>query len=288
MLSSADLAGISAGGAAVIAAAALALVGLGRRRRLDAALGDPDPSTRMAALDLIARSSARGHVEALVDRVLVENNAKVMTSLVDTVLRTRFRSSSSRRVLLLRSWATRMTDGTSATHVDAEPSGSPEVVAMSPSEVAQAALPQARHPENDHVDEAEFERLEHNEQQVLEWLLESGGSSPTGVQAPGRTQYPQAFAKAEERALELLREAGYGVISPPGRQGGRAGSVGTRTDPPAPEEVLLEFQESELIRELRTEQEARLDLLERMISRVRADNARWEIELRRLYNREGP
>lgn len=299
-MSPAEIGGI-AGGAALIACGGVwrVVVLNRRRRRLDRALADSDPMVRIATLDLLTERGVSGHLGTLVERVLLEGDPRVQTALIRTVVRSQWEPNSDPRVILLRAWATRMATGLV--------SGTPDDPTVRPGEVVRAAIqeglakalptgPEA-HDESIAVDEGvevsdpsrepEFELLPESEQRVMDWLLSSeAAGSPPPANAPRSATTPtlgssSSMAKAEQKAVDLLQAAGYGVA--PKHRDEAVRAPGTHPEPSA----IREADERRLFHELQSQQGVRLELLEEMIRRVRAENARLEAELRGMGGSPG-
>jgi hypothetical protein len=288
VLNPGEIAGIGAGAAGVLAGGVWFVIARHRRRRIDSALSDPNPMTRIATLDLLVQSGLPGHLAALVDRVLLEDDPRVQTVLARTIKRTRWDANVDQRLLRLRTWATRV-GATPAT-----PSSEPAIAAVSETgptpgdDEVVGALVAGHQPDGstasaDPRREAEFETLEENEQRVMDWLLSPDpvssaphAQSPGSGRGPGPPRADRSFSvvKAEQRAIALLRDAGYGVIPK-----GVPGAAGSETESPSQDRATTVSEEARLLRQLGAEQAVRLNLLEQMIRRVQAENARLEAEL---------
>jgi hypothetical protein len=296
VVSAAEIAGICAGGAAVVVAgvaSSLMIVDRRRRRRVESALSDPNPVTRIAALELLAVRGVSGHLGALVDRVLIEDDPRVQTVLAQTLIKTQWGASADRRLLMLRTWATRVAGGP-ATSPSAQEAGPPPGVALllqddrakgglgagQQRDDAATSLPPASA-------DREFDELEENEQRVMDWLLspEPSADAPrarslgTAGRSPPRDEPLSSVAKAEQKAIALLRAAGYGVTSTDAVSGSSSPPESTGAGAASEVRVTAIPDEARLLRQLGAEQAVRLNLLEQMIRRVQAENARLEAEL---------
>jgi hypothetical protein len=271
MLSPAEIGGIAGGGGAVLIAGISwpLLVARSRRRRLDEALGGPDPATRLAALDLVAERGVSAHlVGVLVERALVENDPGVQAALVRALTLTRWEPGADRQALQLRAWATRTAEA------------GRELVALTESPVADGAG--GSRPEPPVADPVIDDGREQVpvELELPAWLepvmAKDFDGRRNGVEANGEepgSSRVRPIAKAEQDAVRVLREAGYGVAT-------RSPSVVDvdRADDAAP---VPTRNEVEFLRELGAQRYVTLTLMEEAIRRMRAENARLERELAR-------
>ena len=287
MLSPAEIGGIAGGGGVVLIAGISwpLLVASRRRRRLDQALAGPDPATRLAALDLVAERGVSAHlVGVLVERALVENDPVVQAALVRALTHTRWEPGADRRTLQLRAWATRTAAlrGHPAAP-EAEAGGKEagrELVALTESAEADGAGgSRPEPPVADPVIDDGREQVP-AEMEVPAWLepvmAKDFDGRRNGAEANGEDPgSPRArpIAKAEQDAVRVLREAGYGVAT-------SSPSVVDvdLADDAAP---VSTRNEVEFLRELGAQRFVTLTLMEEAIRRMRAENARLERELAR-------
>jgi hypothetical protein len=271
MLSPAEIGGIAGGGGAVLIAGISwpLLVARSRRRRLDEALGGPDPATRLAALDLVAERGVSAHlVGVLVERALVENDPGVQAALVRALTHTRWEPGADRQALQLRAWATRTAEA------------GRELVALTESPAADGAGgSRPEPPVADPVIDDGREQVP-AELELPAWLepvmAKDFDGRRNGVEANGEepgSSRARPIAKAEQDAVRVLREAGYGVAT-------RSPSVVDvdRADDAAP---VPTRNEVEFLRELGAQRFVTLTLMEEATRRMRAENARLERELAR-------
>ena len=289
MLNPAEIGGIAGGGAVVIAGSAWRLLATSRRRRrLDEALAGPDPATRLAALDLVAERGVSAHLGVLVERALVESDPVVQAALVRALTHTRWEPSADRRVLQLRAWAARTAalrghpaelDAVAAAE-EAEPGLELVAVTESPGASADGGSRREQPVAEPMIEDVREEApAEMDLPAWLEPVMAKGfegsrnGASANGEEpAPVRRAAP--IAKAEQDAVKVLREAGYGVAT---RSSPSAVDVDVADDAPP----MSTRDETQFLRELGAQRVVTLTLMEEGIRRMRAENARLEAELAR-------
>ena len=227
--------GVIAGGAALVVVGwGIFLLGR-RRRKLARALADVDPVARLAALDVVAEHRVDPHLGVLVERALVENDQDVRAALVRTITQIEWEPGADRRLLQLKTWAMRVTSESAGTHAWSNP------IADDSGAEPRHAL--SRRGVDTMVDDRQEQSSEfptgavRSGQPAAEaGATESARAGRTPVDqlaGPGSEGMNQAdngrsgghpfwdeppipsstipVAKAEQAAIDLLRDAGYGV-----------------------------------------------------------------------------
>jgi hypothetical protein len=307
MLNPGEIGGIAgAGFVAIVGSTGYLSVVARRRRRFRRTLGDPDPSVRLAALNVVAERGVARYLDALTERALVEADPKVQRSLAWIVTRARWDSSSDPRLLQLKGWAERVTAA------PPEKSHEPQAMEppMEPTMNDGAPLP----PENAPVNEPE--QLEPDAQAesaepgrdlgqeglgrhdpVEAWLVPDpwadkpiegtpNGARPDPDLETVAAREPTGAAKAEQSAVQLLREAGYSTERPQRANPEPAQIVPVEAEKPdvrRPQEPdVRQSQKPDLrqsLREILAQRIITVTILEEAARRMRAENDRLESTL---------
>jgi hypothetical protein len=294
VLSDAAIGGLAGGGALLVAAGSWRVMALrARRRRLQRALRDPDPSQRAAALELVAERGVSRYLSVLVERALVETDPGVEATLVDVLTRAQWEPSADPRVLQLRAWAKRAVarapvppprhaPSEAAVAPAVEPGSAPEPGSEPVSEAQEEAPPSepselARDTPRRAPDLAGLSPAGVNP--VESWLVpDPWAGRPeedlgNGVRAeqlePVSHEREAPLAKAEQGAIKLLRDAGYGV------------AARNRVEESQPVSSSGEPELVTVLREMVAQRVITVTLLEEAVRRMRAENTQFEQAINR-------
>jgi hypothetical protein len=278
-----------------------------RRRRLDRALADPGPATRLAALDLLDERGVSGHLNVLVERALVEDDPQVRAALVGVLRTAEWEPSSDRRLLQLKSWAARcvaepvpedsslisQSSSTNSNRADIGPEADrgPDEGAPSTSEKQDQEQPVGTVSESDRwfsdlLNGDAFDSPETEIDSLSTFSIarngngnggngDSGGGLSRGVPS-GSSRDP--IAKAEQNAMSLLREAGYRVATTSERSQSDTVGIGA-VDPFG---SSLDANDIQHLTELCVRRVITATILEEATRRMRAENSRLEALLARF------
>jgi hypothetical protein len=259
-----------------------------RRRRLRRTLQDADPAARLAALEAIANRGVYSYLDALIERALVEDDPRVQETLARIVTVAQWDPSSDRRLLQLKGWAERLAASLETAPEPASPAGQavPNAESAPQAPVEPPSEPEPREPEESAPripappTEEPAGSGRGGQAEVEAWLVpdpwagkpfDESTNGLTGDPELVRTRHrePSGAAKAEQSAIELLQEAGYGVEKPSPQPDA------TRPAGPEPEEPSLR----RALREVLTQRVITASILEEAARRMRAENERLESTL---------
>jgi hypothetical protein len=302
MLNLGEIGGIAGGGAALVVGVSMVAIAR-RRRRLDRALVNADSATRLAALDVVTKRGLSGHLNVLVERALVEDDPHVRAGLVRVLLHAEWEPGADRRLLQLRAWAAR------SVAEPAIPVGSSPLRQASVADPSRADIEHESDRVPDEVGAATNEKplQDHLTDTALDnrWFSElltsdASGAPETAIDSPptvsiarteekwnggrlhgvstGSSRGTIPIAKAEQNAIQVLREAGYRLatasdLSEPGTVGIDTAD-GTGSSPAA--------DDLQLLTELCVKRVVTVTIMEEAIRRMRVENSGLEALLARL------
>lgn len=288
MLNAGEIGGIAGGCAVVVlGSTAFVTVMIRRRRRLRRTLQDADPAARLAALEAIANRGVYSYLDALIERALVEDDPRVQETLARIVTVAQWDPSSDRRLLQLKGWAERLAASLDTAPEPASPAAQAATGAESAPQppVEPPSEPESREPEEGEAripappTEEAAGSGRGSQAEVEAWLVpdpwagkpfDESSNGLTGDPDLVRTGRggPSGAAKAEQSAIELLQEAGYGVekLSP-------------LPDTPRPAAEPEEPSLRRALREVLTQRVITASILEEAARRMRAENERLESTL---------
>lgn len=285
MLNPGEIAGIAGAGFVVVVGSSTYGAAVAHRRRAyRRRLSDPDPGTRVIALEAISERGVYPYLDALTERALVESDPGVQEALARIVSGADWNESSDRRLLQLKVWAERVTVPAPDTERPSDDRG-PDAL----SGQAKAAPPSAEQADVGpkgalDAPTAELRRVEPlsepgpgRSDPVETWLVpDPWEDRPIDSPANGSRPEPEletvaategtGAAKAERSAIELLHEAGYGVERP---------QHAKRDAPVAPAEPG-KTNRRQTIEDFLAQRVITVTILEEAVRRMRAENDRLE------------
>jgi hypothetical protein len=294
VLNAGEIGGIAGGGAVIVLGSGWFLSAIVRqRRRLRRTLRDPDPAARVAALEAIQNRGVYSYLDALIERALVEDDPRVQETLAGIAIAEQWDPSSDRRLLQLKGWAERLSVPPKAETTI--PGTRPDPPSTSTSSEPTQASPFELGPELQASAHAETEVPEppadlaeppvRGQDEVEAWLVpdpwagkpfEESANGLVRETEPANAPRPESggAAKAEQSAIDLLREAGYGVEKPAVQP---EATPAAATPAAAPPTKAVELRGA--LREVLTQRIITATILEEAARRMRAENERIESTL---------
>ena len=287
MLNPGEIAGIAGAGFVVVAGSSTYGAAVAHRRRaFRRRLRDPDPGTRVIALEATSERRVYPYLDALTERALVESDPEVQEALARLVSSADWNESSDRRLLQLKAWAERVTapsPQTARTSIDdrgsdalSGPATATPPSAEPPADAGPGVAPGAPTAELRRVDPLS-ESGPSRSDPVETWLVpDPWEDKPIDSPANGSRPEPEletvaaregtGAAKAEQSAIELLHEAGYGVERP---------QHAKRDTPSVPAEPR-KTNRRQSIEDFLAQRVITVTILEEAVRRMRAENDRLE------------